>query len=121
MLWRCCPGIAICLILCFGNKPALTNTGDLDPRLWTIDAEGEQHLTMPRFEHTSLNDEVKEQRLITLHPSSEDLNSPSNHVRCDLETVSLNVAPPFILEVLVQLMMLSCGSPEDGSGHVARS
>lgn len=64
--------------------------------LWREDEDGQHHLNIPRFEFAPLNDEKKEQRFIILQPSAKNLNEPENYVRCELKTIPLDDAPPFI-------------------------
>jgi hypothetical protein len=54
--------------------------------------EGFSKLTVPRYEFIPLNTDLKEARLLRLHPT-DDLTA---HVRCNLETHSLTDLPYFV-------------------------
>lgn len=77
------------------STPAATSDGKR-PRLWTTDEEGNCYLNYPQFEYTPLDQEVRGHRFFLLHPSVEGLDYKDDHVRCELLTVPLSEAPPYI-------------------------
>lgn len=53
---------------------------------------GNDRLTVPRFEYTPLDSQSDEARLLVMHPAENS----AKHVRCDVETHPLSNLPPFV-------------------------
>lgn len=79
-----------------GSSQSTASTDGQRRRLWTNDGKGNSRLNYPEFKYATLDQKIEEHRFFVLQPAVEGLDYDEDHVRCELITVPLAEAPPFI-------------------------